>query len=161
MAVKTKPNTPAKTEYIPKGGIKIATSNLFLTTDLPLSAQTTFNLLFEDMIATEMVGYLKHNMVNGQNVNNQIFTNLAALSNQNNPFNIIKLTNTSLDYANSFGYSIESFVPSVGYGTNGEIVYVDTTNNNIVINCINVGENERIEVEFLNYDSLKNATIYS
>jgi hypothetical protein len=160
------PNHPSKNDSTTiSKGIKIATSNLFVLNDIPPTIEATFSLVFENLVATELTGFLKHDMVKGENLNYQPFSNLGTLSQQYSPFNIIQLSGTTSQFLNDFAYSLEIFVPSVGYGTNGEIVYIDkvstsSTKNSIIINLINISDDERVEVEFLTYDSLRSDTIY-
>lgn len=165
----TTPETPAKSTVASTtsgttsstSSVKVATSNLFVLNDIPPSIEATFSLVFESIAATELTGYLSHNMVNGQNAKSEVFTNFTGLLKQYNPLSIIHVNGTPAQYASNFNYNLENFVPSVGSGTNGEIAYLtSTTSNQITIDFINTGENERVEVEFVTFDGLKNATIY-
>lgn len=157
----TKPTPAATTSPTITNGIKVATSNLFVLNDIPPSIEATFSLVFESIAASELTAYVKHDMVNGQNIKSEIFTNFSGLLKQYNPLSIIHLNGTSAQQASNFNYHLEDFVPSVGNGSNGEIVYIPSaTSAQIIIDSINLTDNERVEVEFVTYDSLKNATIY-
>jgi hypothetical protein len=155
-----KPHTPIALQTTTAKSIKIATSNLFVLSDTPPTVEATFNLIFESLVATELSSYVSHDMVKGQNIAYQPITNLAGISQQYSPLNIIRLQGTSAQTIYNYDYSLESYLPHVGYGTNGEIVYIDLTNNNAVLNFINLSENDRVEIEFLTYDSLRSDTIY-
>lgn len=155
-----KPHTPVALQTTTAKSIKIATSNLFVLSDIPPTVEATFSLMFESLVATELSSYLSHDMVKGQNINYQPITNLSGISQQYSPFKIIQLQGTSEQFIRDYEYSLESYLPHVGTATNGDIVYVDLDNNTIVIDFVSMFGDERVEVEFLTYDSLRSDTIY-
>lgn len=159
--VATKATTPSP--------VKIATSNLYITNnDIPEYA-TINDLVFQTLNPGEILDYGDNSIINGDgtigtsslsgnSISSSIARNILDISLQYNPQNLLSSTNYILQYQQSFPMKLEVYVPKVGTGPNGEIVYTDS-NNNLIINTINLKESEEVEIEFWQYDVELNDTI--
>ena len=144
--------------------IKIATSDLFITTDPVMSEEDLAFNTYEQISGMAMLELTRSSAVNGINQKYLPIAGLADLNLQYDPTNIIALQNIDVQYFNQFPIILNNFIPSVGTGPNGEIVYIDTdptspTYNDLIINVIGLRAVERVEVEFLTFDELLNDTI--
>jgi hypothetical protein len=100
------------------------------------------------------------NIVNGQNVTYQPIKNIASITLQYNPLNILPLQSADTIFKN-FSISLEDKVVDDGDGTgpNKEAEYLDEQNN-LVINVTGLGPDELVEIESLSIESTINDTIY-
>ena len=145
--------------------IKVASSNLFILNEPTVSADSMTDMIFQDIGGHELTQFLRNDMINGEITAKQPFANLSSIATNHNPNNIIKIQGSDEEIFNSNPIQIETYIPKVGTGPNGEIVYVDivsgsSTINNIIINTIGTLSNQYVEVEFLSFDIPKDGTIY-
>jgi hypothetical protein len=145
--------------------IKIATRDLFIGDEV-VDADASFSKLVGDIASTEFLEINRLGSVDGTDQAYLPITGLADLNMQNDPRKIIALQNTSDEYFRQFSVPLENYLPSEGNGPDGEIVYIDrdptsTTYNNLVINTVNLKETERIEVEFIYFDTATNVRWYN
>jgi hypothetical protein len=145
--------------------IKIASSNLFILDEPVVSADTMTDMIFQDIGGHELTQFLRNDMIDGEITSIQPFANFSSIAINHNPNNIIKIQGSDEEIFNSNPIQLETYIPKVGTGQNGQIVYVDTvsgssTINNIIINTIGTLSNQYVEVEFLSFDTPKDGTIY-
>jgi hypothetical protein len=158
-------STSSNTSSGPSSPVKVATPDLINAfslqkyNDVPVDSMA--DILFEDLGGQELLNVSRTDLINGQNINYQPISNLGSISIENSPSNIIKLQSTLKSYFDSFPIVLEDYVPFVGTGTNGEIVYMDTTSGeNIIIGAINMTSDKLVQVEFITYGNMINDIIY-
>ena len=161
----TKDKTKDKNRYAKD--IKIATSNLFVDiSKVPVYANID-ELILQELNSGEIIDYGNNSLFfadglagnfSGNPIQSGIMKSSSLISSQYNPMILLSNKNYQLDYRNLFAYSLDFYTPIVGTGDNGEIAYVDESNN-LVINTIRVQDFQEIEVEFWSYDVEINDTI--
>jgi hypothetical protein len=154
------PSTPSVIVTGLYTGTKAATPDLILTKEDSLPVELMTDLIFEDIGGTELINISRHDLVSGQDVIYSPIKNLAEISKQYNPQNIISLQDSASAIFKNFAIKLEDFIPETGTGPNGEIVYLEADTGNIVINLVNVSKNEQIEVEILDSGTVLDGTIY-
>jgi hypothetical protein len=171
MAGKAKAIVPKRTKVNGKEkyakDIKVATSNLFVDISKIPFYTDILAIALQDLNSGEIVDYGDNRLFlgdgsagtfSGNPIQSGIMKSSSLISDQYNPRILLSNKNYQEDYTNSFAYSLDSYTPIVGTGNNGEVVYVDESNN-IVINTVNVQDFQEIEIEFWNYDLEINDTI--
>jgi len=162
-----------------KPAVKIATSNLFIDTLNVPDYKSIEDLIFETLNSGEILDYGNTQAtvvgsvgtgINGfQDDNlNLIDTRLYPDSNideeipydGNGPNTTDGSTGGSTGGIVPIDSNINYYYPIVGNGIGGEYVYFNT-NNNLVIDLINVREGQYVEIEFWKYETELNDTIYS
>jgi hypothetical protein len=152
----TKPATPEK-----------------LTLNNPkLSEDRMVELVFENIGGQELINISRNDIIDGQDVIYSPIKNLKDLHIQYNPNNIIRLDSTSDTYFKNFPIRLENKLPSSGIGPsqeelsykgtgpNGEIVYIDPTTGDLIINVVSLEPDEQVDVEILDAGEILNGTIY-
>lgn len=147
--------------------IKIATSNLFVkSSDVPAYADIN-EIVLQELNSGQILDYADNSLffgdgsigtLSGNPLTANIIKSTAGISSQYNPKSLLSTTNYQEDYSNDFLYNLLFYVPVEGTGNNGEIAYLDSSNN-LIINTINVQDFQEIEVEFWKYDVEINDTI--
>lgn len=140
--------------------VKIIERENILLNDQTLPIELMTDLIFENIGGQELINIARNDIVNGQNVLYQPIKNLTSINFQYNPQNILGLQNTDVNYFRKFSINFNDRVPTCGTGPNCEIVYIDSETGDLVINVINMGEDEQVEVQILNGGLILNDTIY-
>ena len=118
-----------------------------LLSEEPTPVEILADLIFEDIGGQELINIARSDTVNGQPIVYQPIKNLALLQQEYNPNNIVSIQGTSNRYFQNFAIKFETKVPEVGNGPDGEPVYIDPQNGNLVIDSINLEPDEQIQVE--------------
>ena len=118
---------------------------LFNDDELPIEVMT--DLIFENIGGQELINIARNDIINGQQVSYQPIKNLSSIQQQYNPNNILSVQATSDKYFANFPIKLENKIPKVGTGPNGNHIYIDSTNGNLVIEAVNVEQDEQIEIE--------------
>jgi hypothetical protein len=126
--------------------------------DLPFEIMT--DLIFENIGGQELINISRNDLINGQDVSYSPIKNLKDVYIQYNPNNIIRLESTSDTYFKNFSIKLESKLPNSGTGPNGEVVYIDPTTGDLVINISSLDPDEQVDVEILDGGEILNGTIY-
>ena len=157
--------------------VKIATPDLILQPDESTPIEIMTDLIFEDIGGIELINISRNDLINGQNVIYKPIKNLSSIFFQYNPQNVLSLQKTSESYFKNFPIKLGDKVPECGTGytrvyndplnlsdytdtNNCKIVYADPENGSIVINVINMGKEEQVEIEILQQGVVLNDTIY-
>lgn len=140
--------------------VLVATPALIALSNAPLEIDIMADLIFENIGGQELINISRNDMINGQDVLYSPIKNLQSLYLEYNPNNIIKLENTADTYFKNFPIRLESKIPSVGSGPDGEIVYIDPDTGDLVINVVNLEPDEQIDIQILNNGEILNGTIY-
>lgn len=146
-------------------GIKAATPELVAFLNPVLPEDYMVDLVFENIGGQELINISRNDLLSGQSFVYQPIKNITSIFFQYNPQNILKLQDTSSTYFKNFPIKFEDKVPDIGNGPNGEIVYLDSdpesaTFGDILIDVVNLGPEEQIEVEIMYKGSVLNDTEY-
>lgn len=156
--IQSTPNIPVPVSSLgsSNSGIKAATTDLFVN-DRVEDVGIIEDLLFESVAGQELINIARHDMVNGQTVAYRPIKNLSAIAIQYSPQNLLSLQNPSTTYFNSFPIKLESKIPE---GDTQNVVYIEEGTGDLIINLINMGADERVEVQILTSGDILNDTIY-
>lgn len=158
--VEANPNSPTIVPSTSSSGVKIPTTDIILYNDESTPIEVMSDLIFENIGGQEIINIARNDIINGQNVIYQPIKNLTNLYFQYNPQNILALQNISDEYFKKFPIKLESTIPNIGTGPNGETVYIEESTGNLVINVINLSPDEQVEVEILSNGAIFDDTIY-
>jgi hypothetical protein len=139
---------------------KPATPEMIALNNPVLDAERMLDLVFEDIGGQELINISRNDIINGQDVFYSPIKNLKELYVQYNPNNIIRLESTSDIYFKNFPIKLESTIPAYGTGPNGEVVYIDPTTGDLIINISSLEPDEQVDVEILDGGEILNGTIY-
>jgi hypothetical protein len=139
---------------------KSATLSHIALTNPELPVEVMTDLVFENIGGQELINISRHDIINGQDVSYSPIKNLKDIYIQYNPNNIIRLEGTSDTYFKNFSIKLESKIPAYGTGPNGEVVYIDPTTGDLVINISSLEPDEQVDVEILDSGEILNGTIY-
>jgi hypothetical protein len=118
------------------------------------------DLIIQEIGGVELLTYSRNDLIAEQEINYQPIKNIADTSVQYSPLRILAVQDIDLDYFNKFPISLERHLPRFGNGTGGEYVYINS-NNEIVVEAVNLLPGEYIEIQFLSFGSSVNDTIYT
>lgn len=147
--------TPAATP-----AVKIATPDLVLLKEDLMPIEVMTDLIFENIGGQEIISITRSDTINGQNIIYTPIKNLPAIKNQNSPENILVTFNNSPIYFDNYSISILSHIPNEGTGPNKEIVYLETTSGDLIIDVVNMLPGEQVEVQIVSSGSELDDTIY-
>ncbi len=140
--------------------VQVATTDIILFDDETTPIEIMTDLIFEDIGGQELINILRSDIINGQNVSYQPIKNLTNLYFQYNPQNILALQDIDSNYFKKFPINFSSKVPACGTGSDCSIVYVDPVTGNLVINVVNLGRDEQVEVSIVSDGDVLDDTIY-
>lgn len=161
MATDSTANQPKSTaQAVVNPAVLVATPALIALSNLPVEIDIMADLIFENIGGQELINISRNDIINGQDVLYSPIKNLQSLYLEYNPNNIIKLENTADTYFKNFPIRLENKIPAVGTGPDEEIVYIDPTTGDLVINVINLDSDEQVDVQILNGGEILNGTIY-
>lgn len=112
-----------------------------------LPPEIQFSLVFEDIGGHEILNVSRNDLINGQKIIYQPIKNASKIAQQFSSRNLVELGLTSEEYFNGFKLQFEDYIPTVGGGTNGEYVYLDSQGN-VIIEVINILD-EEVEVQIV------------
>jgi hypothetical protein len=152
-SVSTPPPTP-KPEPVP---VKMPSRDVVDLTDPGIDKSTIQNLLFENIGATELTQFVRHDTVEGINPYYNIISNLSSIKRRYDPSSLISLQKAETSYFDVYSIKLNSKIPDSNYlSSNGltDYVYIDS-DGSLVIELVNLNDDEIIEVQI---DT--NGTIY-
>lgn len=142
-----------------KEAVKIATPSLLALSNTPLDINSMVELIFQDIGGQELINIARSDAINGQDIVYSIIKNLKNIMLDYNSNNIIKLQGTSDSYFKNFSIKLEQRLPQKGTGPNDEIVYIEESTGNLVINLVNLEKGEQVEIEIINQGEVFDDTI--
>jgi len=151
--VSATPAVPAAIPSVANKDIKIATPDLiqFNSDNVPIEYMT--DLLFEDIGGQEIISISRNDIINGQRVSYNPIKNVAQLGARFSPLNMFSEINGTASQFKNFSILFDQKVPEIGSNeTENEVVnlvYIDDTNGNLVINVINMEPDEQVEIQVL------------
>lgn len=131
----------------PQEPVKTAPLDTILFNDEAVSIEIMADLIFEDIGGQELINIARNDTVNGQPVIYQPIKNLTSINQEYNPNNILPIQSTSDKYFQNFPIKFGPKIPTDPTGPNGEHVYINPSNGNLIIEAVNVDFDEQIEVE--------------
>ena len=120
---------------------------LFNNDDMPV--ELMFDLIFEDIGGQELINIARNDTINGQNIIYQPIKNLSQIQRQYNPNNILSLQDTMDKYFENFSIIFEDKIPDVGSGPDGSFIYIEASTGDLVIEVVNFGEDEQLQVDIV------------
>jgi hypothetical protein len=142
-----------------KQAVKIATPSLLALSNEPLDINSMVELIFQDVGGQELINISRSDAINGQDIVYSIIKNLKNIMLDYNSNNIIKLQGTSDGYFKNFSIRLDQKLPQNGTGPNGEMVYIEESTGNLIINLINLEKGEQVEIEIINQGEVFDDTI--
>jgi hypothetical protein len=124
---------------------KVATRDLLLT-PLPFPVDLATSMTIDDMAATEIINTARHDLISGTNPNYKAIGKLSLFNSKYTPMKILALSDGTPEQFNKFNLNFDFFMPQ--YDDNAKNVYLDSSNN-IVIEVVNVGDGQFVEVEIV------------
>jgi len=159
--VSSTPNLPSVIPATTKdGSVKSATPDIILFDDETTPIEIMTDLIFENIGGQELINIIRTDIINGQNLNYQPIKNLTSLYLQYNPQNILSLQDTDYNYFRKFPINFSTKIPICGTGPDCSIVYIDSETGNLVINVVNLGRDEQVEVSIVSNGVVLDDTIY-
>lgn len=152
--VSATPNIPTYVPSTSNSGIKPATPDLiqFNDSDIPIEFMT--DLMFENIGGQEILSVSRNDLVNGQKVVYSPIKNLSQLSLVNGPQTMFLMPESTESQFKNFPIKLEEKVPEVGSNAAEnqvlEIIYVDETTEDLIVNVINMLPSEQVELQVLN-----------
>jgi hypothetical protein len=173
MAINSTPPIPQSSPSLQvPNPVKPATPDLIIVPPDTVPVEIMTDLIFEDIGGHEIITISRSDLVNGENVIYSPIKNLSAIFFQYNPQNVLALQKTSDSYFKNFPIKLSDRIPECGTGytldpldptkeiPNCKIVYTDPITGDIVINVINMGKEEQVEVQILQQGIVLSDTIY-
>jgi hypothetical protein len=159
MATNSTPQIPQSSPSVARPqAVKPATPDLIITPP--------------DTVPIEIITISRSDLINGENVVYSPIKNLSSIFFQYNPQNILALQKTADSYFKNFPIKLSDRIPECGTGytldsvdptkqiANCKIVYTDPLTGDIIINVINMGKEEQVEVQILQQGIVLSDTIY-
>jgi hypothetical protein len=160
MTVQATPNTPNQNSSTSSNATKIATPEYVQIKEADVSPELMAELLFEDIGGQEIINIARSDLINGQPVVYQPIKNINNLSVKYSSQNILGLKSTLENTFKNFTLKLERYVPEVGTGPDGKIVYIDPDTGNLVVNTINTVNEMQVEIQVFSDGDLFDDTIY-
>jgi hypothetical protein len=154
------PDTPQNDGTKTVGAVKIPEQYLIKIKEEDLPIDVMAGMIFENIGGQELISLTRNDIVNGQDISYQPIKNLSALYFQYNPNNLLKLNNTSDARFKKYAIKFSDYVPDIGTGPDGEIVYIEEGTGDLIINVLNLPKGYEVEVEILDDGTILDDTIY-
>lgn len=161
--VRATPMTPApiqQAEMTRSRGVKVATPDIIEWDDSQVPIEFMTDLMFEEIGGQEILTISRNNTINGQNVLYSPIKNLSDLDLAYNSLNIFSISDPINAYFNNFSIKLEGITPSFGTGPNKEIVYVEKSTGDLIVNVVNMALTDQIEVQVLFDGNINDDIVY-
>lgn len=147
------PNIPNPTAASLGNSIKVATPDLIQFNEEAIPIEYMTDLLFEQVGGQEIISISRNDIVNGQQVLYRPIKNIPQVAASFSPLNMFAAIDDTNSYFKNFVIQFDTKVPEIGSNSSNnevpEIIYIDETNGNLVINTINMLSDEFVEVQVL------------
>jgi hypothetical protein len=158
------PNIPVIRERSKDDSIKAATPDLIVKDKDGQPIEYLTDLLYEMIGGQEILSISRADLINGQNVIYSPIKNISSISNRYNSQNIFYVDGTWEEYFSNFALKLESYIPDLGTGPNGSIIYIESTGVNsadLVIELQGLPNDVDVEVQTLFSGDLFSDIIYN
>lgn len=154
MTVESTPSVPAPVPATSNNSVKPATPDLIQFNDADIPIEYMTDLLFEAVGGQEIISISRNDIVNGQQIKYTPIKNISQVGVNYNPQNIFSITDTTSSYFNNYSIKFDEKVPEIGSEEVAnqvkQIVYVEETTGDIVVNVINMRTGEQVEINVVN-----------
>lgn len=152
--VSATPDVPTPISSSLGNSVKPATPDLIQFNDADIPIEYMTDLLFEQVGGQEIISLSRNDTINGQNIRYTPIKNTSQISLNYSPQNIFSITDTTSSYFNNYSINFAEKVPEIGSNEKEnqvkQIVYIDETNGDLVVNVINMRTGEQVEVNVVN-----------
>jgi hypothetical protein len=141
MVSSPEPPTPAP--------VKMPSRDVVSLVDPGIDSATIQNLLFENIGATELIKFTRHDTVDGINPYYDIISNLSDIKRKYDPASLISVQKPESSYFDVYTIKLDQKIPDQTYldeNNLSDYIYIDT-NGDLVIELTNLASDEIIEVE--------------
>jgi hypothetical protein len=148
---------PEVSTVTPPSPVRLPSRDVVSLVDAGIDSATIQNLLFENIGATELIKFTRHDTVDGINPYYDIISNLSDIKRNYDPTSLISVQKPESSYFDIYTIKLDQKIPNETYLDDNNLidyVYLDA-NGNLAIELTNLASDEIIEVEI---DS--NGTIY-
>jgi hypothetical protein len=148
---------PEVSTVTPPSPVRLPSRDVVSLVDAGIDSATIQNLLFENIGATELVKFTRHDTVDGINPYYDIISNLSDIKRKYDPASLISVQKPESSYFDIYTIKLDQKIPDQSYLDENNLtdyVYLDT-NGNLSIELTNLASDEIMEVQI---DS--NGTIY-
>jgi hypothetical protein len=148
---------PEVSTVTPPSPVRLPSRDVVSLVDAGIDSATIQNLLFENIGATELVKFTRHDTVDGINPYYDIISNLSDIKRKYDPASLISVQKPESSYFDIYTIKLDQKIPDQSYLDENNLtdyVYLDT-NGNLAIELTNLASDEIMEVQI---DS--NGTIY-
>ena len=148
---------PEVSTVTPPSPVRLPSRDVVSLVDPGIDSATIQNLLFENIGATELVRFTRHDTVDGINPYYDIISNLSDIKRRYDPASLISLQKPESSFFDIYTIKLDQKIPNQEYldeNNLSDYVYIDESGN-LVVELTNLASDEIIEVEI---DS--NGTIY-
>jgi hypothetical protein len=129
--------------------VKMPSRDVVSLVDPGIDSATIQNLLFENIGATELVKFTRHDTVDGINPYYNIISNLSDIKRRYDPASLISLQKPESSFFDIYTIKLDQKIPNQSYLNENNLsdyIYIDT-NGDLVIELTNLASDEIIEVE--------------
>lgn len=129
--------------------VKMPSRDVVSLVDPGIDSATIQNLLFENIGATELVKFTRHDTVDGINPYYDIISNLSDIKRRYDPTSLISLQKPESSFFDIYTIKLDQKIPDQSYLNQNNLsdyIYIDT-NGDLVIELTNLASDEIIEVE--------------
>jgi hypothetical protein len=126
----------------------------FNNSDLPEDLMT--NLVFEEIGGQELIGIVRNDIINGQQVVYNPISNMSDIANQYNSYTLAPVAESMESFFNGFSIRLDSHIVDISE----DVAAVDPDTRNLVLNLTGMKPGEHVHVHILSSGSLFNDTIY-
>lgn len=146
------PATNLSSRVAAAGGIKPATPDIIIFNEDALPVDAMANLIFEDIGGHEIINMMRHDTVDGKNVNYSLISNANKVDSSYNPLNLVGAPGTLSEYFKNFPIRLETHTIETESVNRSAAVYVDrnVVPGSLVLEVTGMEVNEQIEVQVLN-----------
>jgi hypothetical protein len=144
--------TPSPTPTItvpPSNPVRLPSRDVVSLVDPGIDSATIQNLLFENIGATELIKFTRHDTVDGINPYYDIISNLSDIKRKYDPASLISVQKPESSYFDVYTIKLDQKIPDQTYldeNNLSDYIYIDT-NGDLVIELTNLASDEIIEVE--------------
>ena len=140
---------PEVSTVIPPSPVRLPSRDVVSLVDPGIDSATIQNLLFENIGATELVRFTRHDTVDGINPYYDIISNLSDIKRKYDPASLISVQKPESSYFDIYTIKLDQKIPDQTYldeNNLSDFLYIDN-NGDLIIELTNLASDEIIEVE--------------
>ena len=140
---------PEVSTITPPSPVRLPSRDVVSLVDPGIDSATIQNLLFENIGATELVRFTRHDTVDGINPYYDIISNLSDIKRKYDPASLISVQKPESSYFDIYTIKLDQRIPDQSYldeNNLSDFIYIDN-NGDLIIELTNLASDEIIEVE--------------